>query len=151
MSESGADSWALTLQFNVPIWIDRIEAARQEAQLKLQETMHQKRAKLNTVALHIFDACARVQTQQDTIRLLESTLIPQSRQTYDVSLAAYRAGHSDFLSVIDNWRRLLDFELMLHREVAERETAFSQLQREVGLPLIRQKTASHTGEQGDQP
>jgi hypothetical protein len=66
-------------------------------------------------------------------------------------LTAYQAGKSDFLTVIDNWRRLLDFELMLHREVAGLETAFSQLQREVGLQLVRDGIAAGATEQGEQP
>ncbi|GAG20089.1 unnamed protein product, partial [marine sediment metagenome] len=72
-------------------------------------------------------------------------------QTYEVSLAAYGAGRSNFLTVIDNWRRLLDFELTLHREVAELETAFSQLQREVGLQLVRDEVTSKVQGQGEQP
>ncbi|MGB2987720.1 MAG: TolC family protein [Phycisphaerae bacterium] len=151
MSETGTDSWALMLQFNVPIWFDRIEAVKQEARSRLLRTQHQKRAALNQVTFQVFNAWTRVQTQQDTIDVLESTLIPQARQTYEVSLAAYQAGRSDFLAVIDNWRRLLDFELMLHREVAEFETAFSQLQREVGLQLVRDEITSKTQGQGEQP
>ena len=38
----------------------------------------------------------------------------------------------------DNWRQLLAFELMLHREIAQLEVAFSELQREVGVQLIRE-------------
>jgi outer membrane protein TolC len=78
-------------------------------------------------------------------------LIPQCRQTYEVSLTAYQAGRSEFLTVIDNWRRLLDFELMLHRETADLETTLSELQREVGLQLIRHEIAPETEDQGEQP
>ncbi len=151
MSETGTDSWALMLQFNVPIWFDRIEAAKQEARSRLLKTQHRRQAALNQITFRVFNAWTNVQTQQDTIEVLESTLIPQARQTYEVSLTAYQAGRSDFLAVIDNWRRLLDFELMLHREVAELETAFSQLQREVGLQLVRDEITSKTQGQGEQP
>ena len=151
MSETGSDSWAFMLQFNLPIWFDRLEAAKREARLKLLRTQHEKHAALNMISFRIFDAWSRVQTRQDTIKLLESTLIPQARQTYEVSLTAYQAGRSDFLTVIDNWRRLLDFELMLHRETGDLETALSELQREVGLQLIRHEIAPETEDQGEQP
>ncbi|UCE60226.1 MAG: TolC family protein [Phycisphaerales bacterium] len=151
MSETGTDSWALMLQFNVPIWFDRIESAKQEARSRLLKTQHQRRAAINQTTFRVFDAWTRVQTQQDTIEVLETTLIPQVRQTYNVSLAAYEAGRSSFLVLIDNWRQLLDFELMLHRELAELETAFSQLQREVGLQLIRREIISKPQGQGEQP
>ena len=148
-SDKGDDNWALMLRFNLPIWLDRIEAAKREARQRLQTTQREKQAALNMIAFRVYDAWVKVQTQEDTIRLLESTLIPQARQTYDVSLTAYQAGKADFLTVIDNWRRLLDFELMLHREVADLETAFSELQREVGLQLIREEIASETESQGE--
>ncbi len=74
--------------------------------------------------------------------LLETTLIPQARQTYEVSLSSYESGRIDFTDVIDNWRRLLSFDLMLHRELAGMETAFSELQREVGLELVRKDVRS---------
>lgn len=75
--------------------------------------------------------------QEHTLRVLETELIPQSRQTYEVTLTAYQAGQTDFLSLIDNWRRWLHFELMRHRETVDLETAFADLQREVGLQLLR--------------
>ena len=51
-----------------------------------------------------------------------------------------QTGKTNFLNVIDSWRGWLDFELMLHRETIDLETPFSELQREVGLQLVR---ASH--------
>ena len=148
-SDQGDDNWALMLQINLPIWLDRLEAAKREARQRLQRTRYEKQGTLNTITFRVYDAWVRVQTQQDTITLLESTLIPQARQTYEVSLTAYQAGKAEFLTVIDNWRRLLDFELMLHRQVAGLETAFSELQRQVGLQLIREEIASETGSQGE--
>jgi len=138
-SEQGDDNWALMFQVNVPIWAQRIEASKREARQNLNKTLHEQKAAANLVAFRIHDARTRVQTRQDTIKLLESTLIPQARQTYGVSLTAYQTGKADFLTVIDNWRRMLTFELMLHREVTELEIAFSGLQREVGVQLIRSK------------
>ncbi|UCG31825.1 MAG: TolC family protein [Phycisphaerales bacterium] len=141
-SEAGDDNWALGVQFNVPIWFERIEAAKREARMRLEKTRHEMRAATNLVHFRIHDAWVQVQTVQDTIRLLQSTLLPQARQTYEVSLASYQGGKADFLTVIENWRLALDFELMLHREMAALETAYSALQREVGLELVRREWAA---------
>ena len=136
-SAAGDDNWALSVQFNLPIWSQRIKAAKREARHNLLRTQHELQSQRSTVALRIYDAWTRVQTQQETVRLLESTLIPEARQTYEVTLTAYQAGKTDFLDVIDSWRRRLDFELMLQRETVDLETAFSDLQREVGLQLFQ--------------
>ncbi|MCG8404841.1 MAG: TolC family protein [Phycisphaerales bacterium] len=134
-SSEGDDNWALTIGLNLPIWAQRNEAARREARKRLQQTLHEKRATRNLIAFRIHDAWARAETLRDTIKLLEKTIIPQAQQTYEVSLPSYRGGTTDFLTVIENWRKLLSFELMYHREVASLETAFAELQREVGVSL----------------
>ncbi len=136
-SEVGDDNWALTVQMNIPIWSQRVEAAKREARQRLLATQSELRSTENLIAFRIFDAWSRVEAQEHTLRVLEAELIPQSRQTYEVTLTAYQAGETDFLSLIDNWRRWLHFELMRHRETVDLETAFADLQREVGLQLLR--------------
>jgi outer membrane protein TolC len=150
-SDRGDDNWALTFQMNLPIWFERIEAAKREARRRLLQTEHEQRAARNMIAFRIHDAWVRAQTHEDTIRLLKSTLIPQARQAYEVSLAGYQAGRTGFLTVIENWRIWLEFDLMLHREIAQLETAVAELQREVGLQLIRADILSKGNRAGDQP
>ncbi len=136
-SDVGDDNWAVMVQMNVPIWADRVEAAKREARQKLTASQTELRSTENMVAFRIFDAWSRVEAQQHTLRVLESELIPQAGQTYEVTLTAYQAGEADFVTLIDNWRRWLDFALMRHRETVDLETAFADLQREVGMQLIR--------------
>jgi len=147
-SEKGDDNWALMFQVNVPIWFEKIEASKREARRNLDKTQHEHRAARNLVGFRIHDAWARVQVRQDAIELLETTLIPQATQAYRVSLVAYEAGRTSFITVIDNWRQMFAFELMLHREVAELEMALSDLQREVGVELVRDKWVSERSEDG---
>jgi cobalt-zinc-cadmium efflux system outer membrane protein len=146
-SEVGDDNWAIMLQMNVPIWAQRVEAAKREARQRLLATQSELRNTENLVAFRIFEAWSRVEAQQHTLYVLETELIPQSRQTYEVTLTGYQAGETDFITLIDNWRRWLDFELMRHRETVDLEIAFADLQREVGLQLIRaERSAAPDGE-----
>lgn len=147
-SEVGDDNWALTVQMNVPIWSRRIEAGKREARQRWLASQSELHAAENLIAFRIFDAWARVEAQQHTLRVLEAQLIPQSRQTYEVTLTDYQAGETDFVSLIDTWRRWLDFELMRHRETVDLETALADLQREVGLQLLR-RGADADGQTGD--
>jgi len=61
-----------------------------------------------------------------------------------VSKSSYRAGKVDFLTIVDNWRKLLEFELMYHLSVSQLEQHFAELQRVVGRDLVRQPTAQDT-------
>jgi outer membrane protein TolC len=136
LSESGTDNWALMLRMNLPIWAQRVEAAKREARQRLMATQDELRSTENLVAFRIFDAWSRVEAQQHTLRILDSELIPQARQTYEVTLIDYQAGKASFITLIDNWQRWLDFELMRHRETVDLQTAFAELQQEVGLQLV---------------
>jgi len=148
-SDVGDDNWAILLQVNVPIWSQRIEAAKREARQRLLASQNELRSAENLIAFRIFDVWSRLEAQRHTLRVLEAELIPQAEQTYAVTLTAYQAGESDFLTLIDNWRRWLDFELMRHRETVDLETAFADLQREVGLRLLRDTKHPSTGEEQD--
>ena len=137
MSDVGDDNWGVMLQMNIPIWTMRIEAAKREARQKLLASMSALRSAENMIAFRIFDAWSRLELQHHTLGVLDTELIPQARQTYEVTLTAYQTGQTPFVTLIDNWRRWLDFELMRHGETVDLETAFAELQREVGLQLLR--------------
>jgi hypothetical protein len=47
----------------------------------------------------------------------------------------------------DNWRKLLDFDLMYHRAVAQLEQDFADLQRQVGRDLHSLPSSSGRGGQ----
>lgn len=136
-SEEGDDNWAIIAQVNVPIWSQKIEAARREARENLEKTLKERHAAENMIAFRVYDAWVEAKTHEDTIRLLESTLLPQALQTYEVSLSEYQVGRTDFLRVIDNWRVRLNFELMRHREIAAFERAVADLEQAVGMQLVR--------------
>lgn len=143
-SEAGDDNWAITLQMNLPIWSQRVEAAKHEALHRKSATEAELRSTENMIAFRIFDAWSRTQAQQHTLRVLQSELIPQATQTYEVTLTAYQTGETSFVTLIDNWQRWLDFELMRHRETVDLEIAYSDLQREVGLELLRGPSSATT-------
>ena len=113
-SDQGDDNWGDHSAVQpADLGLTGLEAAEREARLKLERTEHDRQSAANRIAFEVYDAWTRVQSRQETAALLASTIIPQARQTYEVSLTAYQAGKADFLAVIDNWRRLLDFELSL--------------------------------------
>lgn len=148
-SDVGDDNWAITLQINLPIWLDRIDAAKREAQQRLLATQKQQHATENMITFRVYEAWSRVDAQQHTLHVLDNELIPQARQNYEVALTTYQIGNSDFTTLIDHWRRWLDFEQMRHRETVDLELAFSDLQREIGLQLLTD--AAPVVNEGDRP
>jgi outer membrane protein TolC len=134
---TGEDAWWLGFGLNIPIWQAKLDAAEREAlQGRLEaaadlETIH------NTIAYRVQDALGRFRTQQAQVTLFEETLLPQAEQAVDASISSYRAGAGDFVSVIDNWEKLLQFELAYHKAIAQLQQDLADLQQQVGAPLPR--------------
>jgi len=135
MSEDGTDNWAITFAFNLPIWFDKIKGGINEAKHRLLATRQEYAATQNRVEFQIEDALERVRAQRDLAALFDSTIIPQAQQTYQVSQASYIAGASDFLYVIDNWRKWLVFTIQYHRSLGELERSVADLEEAIGLSL----------------
>lgn len=142
MSESGTDSWAITVNLNVPVWFERIEGGIRAARRRLLASQHEYVAAQNRVHFEVEDALARVRAQQELADIFQHTIIPQAQQAYEVSRAAYVTGESDFLVVIDNWQKWLLFTIQYHRALGELERSVADLEEAVGLSLAEVGGAS---------
>ena len=89
----------------------------------------------NTVRLAVQEAYARAKSAQDRAVLLRTTIVPQSRQTFEVSRVAYQTDRVDFQALIDNERMLLDSQLDYYRALSDFEIAVGDLERAVGTEL----------------
>jgi outer membrane protein TolC len=87
------------------------------------------------IRLAVSDAHTRVRAAEARAALLRTTLLPQSRQTLDVSRVAYQADRLDFLAVVENERTLLDAQLAYERVLTEWRRALTDLEQAVGGPL----------------
>jgi len=148
MSANGDDQWWLTFGINLPIWREPREAARREAMRGIGENLGRLNDTHNRIAFRVRDALARVEAQQKVVRLFREQIIPQARQTVAVSRSAYAAGRTDFLDLIDNWRKLLNFELMQEQNLAEFERGLADLEEAVGGELP--ENGDQNPEVGDQ-
>ena len=135
LSEDGSDNWTITLGFSLPIWYDKIEGGIEEATRRLAASRAQHRSTANRIEFTIEDSLERVESQQALARLFRDTIIPQAEQTYRVSQASYTAGTSDFLYVIDNWRKWLAFTIQYYRSLGELERSVADLEEAIGLSL----------------
>ncbi len=129
---NGDDQWWVGFGINLPIWTERLDAAEREALRGRLEGIAQLDDEQNRVAFRVQDAFAKVESQQQQVILFRDVIVPQAQQTVDASLSSYRAGTVDFLTLIDNWRKLLVFQLMYHQTLTQLEQSFAELQRAIG-------------------
>ncbi|HVP12660.1 MAG TPA: TolC family protein [Phycisphaerae bacterium] len=136
MPSSGTDMWAITVAINLPVWFEKIEAGIREARHTLSASRQEYAAAKNQIAYRVRDAMARVRSQRELAELFAGTIIPQAKQTYDVSLAGYTAGTSDFEFLIDNWQKWLAFRTQYYRALGELERSVADLEQATGVSMV---------------
>jgi outer membrane protein TolC len=121
----------LRLPVNRGKW--REKSAERAALVRRAEAAYRDgRARLRDAVRTTFAALERADAE---VALLETGLVPQTRQSLDSSRSGYRVDKVDFLSLIDSQVRLLDAELSLVRAVADRRAAFAALESAIGKEL----------------
>ena len=97
----------------------------------------------NTEA-EIKDLFTQALSQRDLAELFRNEIIPKSEETLEVSLEAYRVGQSDFLQLVDNWRQLLKFGVMLSQQE-------SQLRQTLSASVILNESSGLTDSRKTMP
>lgn len=153
MLANGRDQWWLSFSANLPIWNDRLSAAEREATRGLIETSASLAGERNRIAFQVRDALARIEAQQKQALLLRDVIVPESERTVQASLSGYRAGTVPFLNLIDNWRKVINFQLMYESSLASLERSVAQLESAIGRDVPRQPAATNPQdrEQSAQP
>ena len=120
---------------NAPWSRGRIDAKIAEQSAAVVTARSRERAMENLVRLAVQEAYVRLHAAQERASLLRTTILPQSRQAFDVSRAAYQADRADFSTVLDSERALLDSRLEYFRAVADFTQAMADLERAIGVEL----------------
>ena len=120
---------------NAPWSRGKIDAKVAEQAAAVTAATSRERAMENMLRLAVHEAYVRAQAAQERASLLRTTIIPQSRQAFDVSRAAYQSDRADFSSILDSERGLLDSRLEYFRALADFTQAVADLERAVGTEL----------------
>jgi len=135
MPESGKDPWMVGASISLPIWFGKNSARKKEAaarrrvaQYNLQDSENQVVAMSERLIFEYSDALRKT-------RLYRDGLVPKAEQSLNAIYAAYQAGETDFLNLLDAQRQLLDFQLTVAREQARLGTKGAQLEMLSGSEL----------------
>lgn len=82
------------------------------------------------------DAMVHAATTQSQVRILEESVIPQSRAALDAATAAYATGRVDFGTALAHLESLLDDSRRIEELRAERLTMLALIEPEVGHDLV---------------
>ena len=122
---------------NAPWSRGRIDAKIAEQSAAASTARSRERAMETTVRLAVQEAYVRATSAQARASLLRTTILPQSQQVWEVSLAAYQSDRGDLPSVLESERTLLDARLDYYRALADVAQAIGDLERAVGSELSK--------------
>jgi len=120
---------------NAPWSRGRIDAKIAEQSAAVVAARSRERAMENLVRLAVQEAYVRLHAAQERASLLRTTILPQSRQAFDVARAAYQSDRADFSTILDSERALLDARLEYFRALAGFTQALADIERAIGTEL----------------
>ena len=126
---NGDDQWFVGLGISLPLWQGKREAAEREALAGFYEATAMLRDEQHQLAFEVRDAWSRVEAQRRTLELFEQRMLPDAEQAVAAAESSYRAGGSDFLALIDNWRRLTGLRLTYEQAATQLQKDLADLRR----------------------
>ena len=91
----------------------------------------------------LLDLIEQARAAHETVRLYESTIIPDAKRTLSADQESYANGEVEFDRIVQDFRNLLTLELGLHRSLGRLATAVARIQQAVATELI--STSTPTG------
>ena len=142
------DAWTASFGITWPTarWArGRLDAQKAVATAESEAARAEQQAIQSGVRLAVQQAYIRVKSAEQRAALLRTSVVPQSRQTLEVSRIAYESNRGDFLALIDSQRSVLDAQLGYYRAVSDLAQARADLERAVGEDLSPETTRAIEG------
>jgi len=134
---NGQDAVGIGVSVNVPLYRKRLDAAVRASEAQTTATARQYDSLRDKTVQEVKDLFVQATSQYELIKLFRDDIIPKADQTLKVSASAYETGKTDFLQLVDNWRQLLRYQIMVQRLESQLQQTLAALERVVGgeLPL----------------
>lgn len=136
-SDSGQDIWMVWMSLNIPIWHDKYSAGEREARARYRAAVQAKVERKNTLASQVKMSLYYFRDAERKIDLYRDTLVPKADESLKATEAAFRAGTSSFLDLVDAERALLEFQLSHQRARVNRSQRLAELEMLVGREIPR--------------
>lgn len=135
LADQGTDFVSAGVSINLPIWQEKRSAAVAEADSGIRMARRQMEEFRNRVDSGIEDVAAQLEKNRNLVSLYGSGIIPQARQSFDATLAAYQVGKVEFLSLLDSLLNLYRYQLDYQRALVDYHRNIARLEAEAGTDL----------------
>jgi cobalt-zinc-cadmium efflux system outer membrane protein len=129
------DAWTGELMMNVPLIVGKKKAAVKQAEAELAGARYTEQATKNDVGFRVQEIYQKMRASERILQVTGGTLLPQVRQSLEVTNAAYLAGKSYFLDSLNAARGLLQAQNDYWKAYAELAEAGAELEEAVGMTI----------------
>ena len=130
------DYYMAAAEVRIPLYFWRNQRLGiEESVAKLNEAKQDYLADRQEFVFQIKDEYLKAKTSERLLALYQSGVIPQSSLALESSLAGYEAGNVDFLSLMNNFMTVLNYEMQYYEELAKHAQAVAKLEALVAAPL----------------
>jgi outer membrane protein, heavy metal efflux system len=144
--------WRPSMGVTLPIWRDKIAAEIAAAQARKSAARARLNAEQIQLAVEFADKTFMYREASRNLGLLTGSLLPKARQSFEIAHAAYSAGRTDFINLLDAERSLLEFQLAEVEARTRRELALTELSLLIaGIPPAGAPVLSYGQFEGTSP
>ena len=124
----GDDSGAsLMAGMTVPLWWNKYRSEAREAEAAANAAANERDDRLNMLKADLSASVFKFHDAERRIRLFTESIVPKAAQALEVAKQEFSAGKTDFMTLVDAQRTLLDSMLMGERAAVDREIAIAEI------------------------
>jgi outer membrane protein TolC len=125
--------WSITATFNIPLYFrSRQGQALAEARAMSYAAEHELLSARTMTASQVRDTYAMLRSAEELMELYRQGLLPKTMQDFELSLAGYRTGKVEGITVVSRLKALIEYELSYWAQFTEREKAIARLEALTG-------------------
>jgi len=122
------DLVTFTVAMNLPVWRkDKIEPRIAEAQAMREQTLEVRQAQQNEVLAKLRQQVAIAEQSRKSVRLYESSILPQARLAVEAALSGYKVNRVDPLMLLDSQMILFSYEISRAKELVNFNKALAEI------------------------
>jgi outer membrane protein, heavy metal efflux system len=131
-----ADMHGVMVGINIPVFFrSKQREGVIEASHDLNAAHREFDDRWTTVNFEIKQQYLAATASRDLMNLYSKAIVPQSSLALESSMSAYEVGKVDFLSMLDNFIYVLDYEVSYYQELSNSQTALARLEPLVNADL----------------
>lgn len=132
VADNGTDAVAVNLKMNVPWLYGKQKSALDQARAEHSAVQSEEEQVVRDIESKFAMVLFALRDSERQIKLYRDALLPKAEQSLKANETSYKGGNTDFLSLIDSQRQLINFQLSYYRAIRDYEQSLAELEVVVG-------------------